>query len=166
MKEFGAQFELKTSPHVSQDPEVRQVQQDITRLRAEYAENDWQTNYHEYLGVVEDLNIMLGELQQKIDSTKQQYPEATFVLEYHKSCALPSDATFLIYSFGLQAKIKEAGAERRLNTFIGWKIDVKPEYPDENAAVDAFMDRNGIQPYIDDFVSRSPRRCRIDNEDK
>lgn len=162
----GAEFFFRPSPNVSKDPDVTKVQTEISTLRQEYASNDYEVNTHEYMGVVEDLEVMLDELHTKLEQTLAKHPEATFILEYHKSCALPKESGFLIYSFGLQARVKEEGGERRHNYFIGWKIDFKPEYPQENAMVEAFMAQNGIQPYIDDFQSASPRRCRIDNEDK
>lgn len=166
MKEVGAHFEFNPSAFVSRDAQVVEVQTDIIALREEYATMDWETNTHEYLGVVEDLHVMLNELQRKIDNTKENFPEATFILEYHKSCALDKNTPFMIYSFGLQARVLENNQERRFNTFIGWTFPPKLDYPEENAIVEQFMANNGIQPYIDDFVSRSPRRCKIDNEDK
>jgi hypothetical protein len=129
----GAKYEYNPLPTASKDQAVTAVQENISALRQEYAGMDYPRNTHEYLGVVEDLEQMLAVLQTKHDQLKEQHREATYILEYHKSCALPPDSTFLIYSFGLQARFKEEGTEHRSNTFIGWKIDYKPEYPEENA---------------------------------
>lgn len=162
-----ASYQYTPVPNASQNPEIVAIQEEISTLREEYATTlDHPGNAHEYLGIVEDLQVMLQELQVRFDQLKANHPEATFIMEYHKSCALPQNATFLVYTFGLQARYKEDGTEHRLNTFIGWKIDFKPEYPEENAIVEAFMAKNGIKPYIDDFLSPSPRRCKIDNADK
>ena len=146
---------MKFSPHVSTDPAVLAVQEGIIEARQEYASWEKHQNPHEYFGVVEELSHLLAELETVWEQQKALYPEAHCILEYHQSCMLPRDATFLVTSFSLQTRRVIAGQESRLNSFICWKLPIKDDYTMENTAIEQFMQRHGIAPYVDPYEGPS-----------
>jgi len=146
---------ISLSEHVTKDPELLALQDDIIFSRQEYAEWENHNNPHEYFGVVERMFYVRQELQRIVKEQRHLYREATFILEYHQSCMLPREATFLVMSFALQTKRVIDGQESRLNSYISLKLEKKTNYSAENAAIEKFMEENAIIAYDDGFGGRS-----------
>jgi len=140
---------IARSEYATQDPELQVIEDDIIFARREYAEWENHNNPHEYLGLVERIYYVRRELLRIYKEQKRQFPEATFILEYHQSCMLPKEAGFLVVSFALQTKRMINGQESRLNSYISLKLDKKSSYAAENKAIRNFMKKYDLQPFDD-----------------
>jgi hypothetical protein len=144
MPDITVQRLRPTTPHLAP------LEAKIIAQRNEYASWDLPEYQHIYLGFVEgSVADLLNVLAVQITLTRAEFPAATFMLEYHPSCITHTEYPFQVYSFTLIKSLPTSSGLTRQLMIMSWVLPHQADYHDENAAIEAFMMVQGVQPYDD-----------------
>jgi len=153
--------EVLVRRHQPTNPDLALLEAKIIAQRNEYATLDFPEYEHIYLGFIEGgIDDLLAVLEAEVNSTRAEFPSATFTLEYHPSCITHTEYPFLVYSFTLTKIVQEEQSSLRQYVIMSWKLPKKDEYTAENMAIEHYMQSNGIQPYDDG----SGVVCKVESE--
>lgn len=131
-------------------PELVSLETKIIAQRNEYASLDFPEYQHIYLGFIEGkVGDLVAMLETEVNSTRAEFPSASFTLEYHPSCISHTEYPFLVYSFTLTKIIHAEQGTLRQYMVMSWKLPRKDEYTAENMAIEHHMKSHDVQPYDD-----------------